>query len=500
MLRVLYVCVAEQHDLRLVALAAFVCLFACFTATNLYARAEETHRARRLLWVSAAAVVFGCGVWATHFVAELAYRPGLPIVYDESLTALSAAIAVVVAGTGIAVATQRGAVKLGGAIVGAAVGAMHYAGVAAMHAPAIYHWSGLYVAASLAIGMALSATAFAVQSHGAGLGRRIGATGLLVLAIVGLHFTAMAALTLEFDPSVQIPPEAAAPELLAVAVAGVTAVIITIGLASAVADGQLVRQATLQTARLTELVDERTSALHRAQAELLRNEWLSTMGQLTATVAHELRNPLSAARNSLFVIRKTLSTQGIELERPIARVERSVARCERIISDLLDYTRGREPRRAPLPLEAWLEDSLREQRLPEGIVLVRDFRAPDALVSLRCRADAARAGQRHRERGSGDRRDRRRGPDRGKHTDCQGRIRARHRRHRPRRRSRNPAAGVRAALQHQELRHRAWAPGGEADRRAARRRRPLRKHARARRANRHAPAARQLPSHRRLSR
>ena len=388
MLRVLYVCVAEQHDLRLVALAAFVCLFACFTATNLYARAEETHRARRLLWVSAAAVVFGCGVWATHFVAELAYRPGLPIVYDESLTALSAAIAVVVAGTGIAVATQRGAVKLGGAIVGAAVGAMHYAGVAAMHAPAIYHWSGLYVAASLAIGMALSATAFAVQSHGAGLGRRIGATGLLVLAIVGLHFTAMAALTLEFDPSVQIPPEAAAPELLAVAVAGVTAVIITIGLASAVADGQLVRQATLQTARLTELVDERTSALHRAQAELLRNEWLSTMGQLTATVAHELRNPLSAARNSLFVIRKTLSTQGIELERPIARVERSVARCERIISDLLDYTRGREPRRAPLPLEAWLEDSLREQRLPEGIVLVRDFRAPDALVS--CDAERMR--------------------------------------------------------------------------------------------------------------
>ncbi len=381
MLRVLYVCVAEQHDLRLVALAAFVCLFACFTATNLYVRAEESHRARRLLWMSAASVVFGCGVWTTHFIAELAYRPGLPIVYDGNLTALSVVIAVVVAAAGFALATQRGAVKIGGAIVGAAVGAMHFTGVAAMRAPAIFHWNFYYVVASVAIGMALSAVAFAVQSRGASLKRRVAATGLLVLAIVGLHFTAMAALSLEFDPSVDLPLSAFPPELLAVAVAGVTAVIITIGLASAVTDGQLARQATEQAARLTEVIAERTSELHRAQAELLRNERFSTMGQLTATVAHELRNPLSAARNSLFVIRKAATDKGIELDRPIARVERSVARCERIISDLLDYTRGRELRRATLSVEAWLEDALSDQRLPDEIALVRDFHAPAARIS-----------------------------------------------------------------------------------------------------------------------
>ncbi len=381
MLSVLYVCIAEQHDLRLVALAAFVCLFACFSATNLYARAEESHRARRLMWVSAASVVFGCGVWTTHFIAELAYRPGLPIVYDENLTALSAVIAIVVAGAGFAVAIQRGAIKTGGAIVGAAVGAMHYTGVAAMRAPAIFHWNFGYVLVSVAVGMVLSSVAFAVQSKGAGLGKRTAAAGLLVLAIVGLHFIAMSALSLEFDPTVDLPLAAFPPELLAVAVAGVTAVIITIGLASAVTDGQLARQATDQAAQLTALIAERTAELHQAQAELLHNERFSTMGQLTATVAHELRNPLSAARNSLFVIRKALSDQGIELDRPIARVERSVTRCERIISDLLDYTRGRELRRAPLVVEAWLDEALREQHLPDEIVLVRDFHAPDARTS-----------------------------------------------------------------------------------------------------------------------
>jgi NO-binding membrane sensor protein with MHYT domain/anti-sigma regulatory factor (Ser/Thr protein kinase) len=388
MLNVLYVCVTEQHDLRLVALAAFVCLFACFTATSLYVRAEESHRTRRLLWASAAAIVFGCGVWATHFVAELAYRPGLPVVYDGSLTALSAVIAVVVAGAGIAVATLRGAVKLGGAIVGAAVGAMHYTGIAAMHAPATFHWNPTFVVTSIAVGMVFSAAAFAVQSGSAGMGRRLGATVLLVLAIVGLHFTAMSALSLEFDPSVDLPLEAFSPELLAVAVAGVTAVIITIGLASAVTDGQLGQQARRQAVHLAELVAERTSELHKAQAELLRSERLSIMGQLTATVAHELRNPLSAARNSLFVIRQTVAARGIELDRPIARVERSVARCERIISDLLDYTRGRELRCAPLQIEAWLDEALDEQRLPDGIVLARDFGAPGACAN--CDAERMR--------------------------------------------------------------------------------------------------------------
>jgi NO-binding membrane sensor protein with MHYT domain len=74
--RVLYTCIVGQHDLRLVGIAALICLFACFTSIGLFFHASEATGARRLKWIVAASVVFGAGVWATHFVAELAYRPG----------------------------------------------------------------------------------------------------------------------------------------------------------------------------------------------------------------------------------------------------------------------------------------------------------------------------------------------------------------------------------------------------------------------------------------
>ena len=53
---------------------------------------------------------------------------------------------------------------------------------------------------------------------------------------------------------------------------------------------------------LEDLVKERTQELEEAQNELIRKERLSTLGRLTATVAHELRNPLGTVRKSVFFI------------------------------------------------------------------------------------------------------------------------------------------------------------------------------------------------------
>src|SRR5205085_10194197 len=73
--------------------------------------------------------------------------------------------------------------------------------------------------------------------------------------------------------------------------------------------------------------------------ELLSKERLSTLGQLTATVAHELRNPLSAIRTTLPVIHEAALARGVTLDRPMARIERSIARCNQLVTGLLDYTR-----------------------------------------------------------------------------------------------------------------------------------------------------------------
>jgi signal transduction histidine kinase len=114
----------------------------------------------------------------------------------------------------------------------------------------------------------------------------------------------------------------------------------------------------------------------RVESELLRRERLSALGQLTASVAHELRNPLSAVRNTLYTIKDAATRGGWSLERPLARMERSVARCDRIIGELLDYTGMRKLDRTLVLVDRWLGEILDEQELPPDVVLIRKLGAP----------------------------------------------------------------------------------------------------------------------------
>ena len=133
---------------------------------------------------------------------------------------------------------------------------------------------------------------------------------------------------------------------------------------------------------LEQRVQERTAELRAAQDTLLRNERLSTLGQLTATVSHELRNPLGVIRTSAFTLRGKLTGGEPRAERTLDRIERSVVRCDRIIDELLDFTRISQLEPKPTSLEAWLEETLNEQTLPSGVALRLAFDRPDMAVSL----------------------------------------------------------------------------------------------------------------------
>jgi signal transduction histidine kinase len=120
----------------------------------------------------------------------------------------------------------------------------------------------------------------------------------------------------------------------------------------------------------------------RMAIELLRQERLSALGQLTATVAHELRNPLSAIRNTVYTFKELAASKGLNLDRPIERVERSVGRCDRIIGELLDYTRVRDLHRSTASFDKWLDEVLNDQKLASGVTLVRNLTAPDHAVNF----------------------------------------------------------------------------------------------------------------------
>src|SRR5215468_2062997 len=113
--------------------------------------------------------------------------------------------------------------------------------------------------------------------------------------------------------------------------------------------------------------------LKAATERLARQERLSMLGQVAGTVSHELRNPLSAIRNSMALVRQLTTGKGTGVERALDRVERNVERCARIINDILDFTRVRELNREPVRLDAWLGAMLAEIAVPSGVAVQREF-------------------------------------------------------------------------------------------------------------------------------
>jgi signal transduction histidine kinase len=119
-----------------------------------------------------------------------------------------------------------------------------------------------------------------------------------------------------------------------------------------------------------------------AEAELFQQERLSLLGRLTASVAHELRNPLSTIRNTVHAIGEAAAMKGLDIVRQMSRVHRTIDRCDGIIGDLLDYASARDTVPSPIQLDTWIEEVIKGQKVPKGITVECRPGAPRAVVSI----------------------------------------------------------------------------------------------------------------------
>jgi PAS domain S-box-containing protein len=123
--------------------------------------------------------------------------------------------------------------------------------------------------------------------------------------------------------------------------------------------------------RLNQELAVNMQKLKDAQGALVKKGRMEQMGQLTATIAHELRNPLGAVRTSVFLLERKLKDKNLGVEPQLQRINNGVLRCDNIITQLLDFSRNRKLECLAADLDAWLAELVEEEakRLPSIVSL-----------------------------------------------------------------------------------------------------------------------------------
>ena len=227
------------YDPTLVVASVLMASLAAYAAFGLADRINAAEvRKSKLLWLWAGATAMAVGIWAMHFIGMLAFRLPIAVAYDLAGTAISVAPAVVASAIVLDV-TSRDEVSfprllVAGTVMGLGIGAMHYAGMAAMRLAADMYYDRLLFGGSLVVAVVLATLALWVHVLATAEGPRqswpwkLGAAATMGSAVAGMHYTAMAAAY--FFPSDDKGPLGAAidPNLLAVLVGIAAALVLAV--------------------------------------------------------------------------------------------------------------------------------------------------------------------------------------------------------------------------------------------------------------------------------
>ena len=228
------------HEPWLVLLSLVVAIQGAYVGLSLAVQVRQAEGLRRRLLLAEAAISLAVAIWAMHFVAMLAARLPFTVDYLAFPTLLSFLVCVIVVGAAV-FAVSAGTLTMtrlaaSACVMGGGIASMHYIGMSALHASAHMMHDTAYVAASVAIGIAASGLALWLASdRGGRLPLFLSATAL-GLAIAGMHYTAMAGLTIfPFDHPPSRAP-ALSVDLLAIIVAIVAFLVSAIFLLALVPD------------------------------------------------------------------------------------------------------------------------------------------------------------------------------------------------------------------------------------------------------------------------
>jgi len=268
--------VSGTYDIGLVCLSILIAIIASYTALDLAARVARSEGRSVVGWVLGGALTMGIGIWSMHFIGMLAFHLPIALAYDIPVTLGSVVPAVLASGLALTVirrgSSSRGALLVSSSLIGLGIVLMHYSGMAALRMSPPIRYEPILFALSVLVAIVASGVAVVLALRlrpGAAaegvLRYKMAAAVVMGLAIVGMHYTGMAAA--QFDPQSMClaSPQGIEPQRLAVVIGGGVILIFLFTAAAAAFD------ATLQ-ARATAIARGMTQELKRSHALLKWNE------------------------------------------------------------------------------------------------------------------------------------------------------------------------------------------------------------------------------------
>ncbi len=211
------------HEPWLVALSLFVAIQGSFVGLSLAVQVGDATGLRRRLLIAAAAVSLAFAVWTMHFIGMLAARLPFPVDYLVLPTLLSFLICVIVVGAAVFAANAgpltRTRLAAAAVFMGLGIVSMHYTGMTALHASAHMTHAAGFVAGSVAVAIAASGLALWLANTSRGRPPLLFSASALGIAIAGLHYTAMAGVTIFPHAAPASGAPALSTDLLAIVVA-----------------------------------------------------------------------------------------------------------------------------------------------------------------------------------------------------------------------------------------------------------------------------------------
>jgi NO-binding membrane sensor protein with MHYT domain/nitrogen-specific signal transduction histidine kinase len=331
----------HAYDSLQVALSILVAVAASYAALELAGRVTATRGRLRAAWLAGGGTAMGIGIWSMHYVGMLAFHLPVRVLYywPGVLVSLLVGIAYSLSALFVVSRPEMGTDRtlVGGVIQGCGIASLHYISMAAMRMAAMMRFNFGLVALSVVFAILFSLAALWLAFHFRGeitgeIKLRIGAAIVMGAAICAMHYTGMAAA--DFFPS-STPDMSHVVNVTSVgtlAIAAATLVLLIFAVLACYVSREFesyARQLNKLNQELEHHVVQRTTALEETKSELAHISRMATMGELAASIAHEINQPLAAVVTDSSAALRWLAMQPPEMEEARQALTRSIREANR---------------------------------------------------------------------------------------------------------------------------------------------------------------------------